>query len=445
MIGLEGANEMMSQGLARIRIAEAGKYVGQPVRIGGWLYNRRSSGKVVFLILRDGSGLLQCVGSVGDLGAERLDQASTLPQESSMWVTGTIRADARAPGGFEMSLTGFEVIQAAAADYPLTLKEHGVEFLMDNRHLWLRSPRQAAIMRIRADVISAARQHLDSRGLVLVDSPILTPASCEGTSTLFATDYFGEKAYLSQSGQLYNEASAMALGSVYCFGPTFRAEKSKTRRHLIEFWMLEPEMAFVEHQENMQVQEDLILAILDRVLTNRSAELALLERDVAVLQAVRSPFPRITYDEAAKILVRKGFEFAWGDDLGAPHETALAEEFDRPVFVTHYPTTIKAFYMQPDPERPEVVLCDDLLAPEGYGEIIGGSQRIHDPELMDQRVKEIGLPVESYRWYLDLRRYGSVPHSGFGLGIERAVAWICGLPHVRETVPFPRLLNRFYP
>jgi len=436
---------MMSQGLSRIRIAEAGKYVGQQVRIGGWLYNRRSSGKVVFLILRDGSGLLQCVGSVADLGAERLDQAATLPQESSMWVTGTIRADARAPGGFEMSLTGFEVIQAAAPDYPLTLKEHGVEFLMDNRHLWLRSPRQAAIMRIRADVISAARQHLDSRGLVLVDSPILTPASCEGTSTLFATDYFGEKAYLSQSGQLYNEASAMAMGSVYCFGPTFRAEKSKTRRHLIEFWMLEPEMAFVEHEENLQVQEDLILAILDRVLTHRSAELALLERDVAVLQAVRAPFPRITYDDAAKILVRKGFEFTWGDDLGAPHETALAEEFDRPVFVTHYPTAIKAFYMQPDPERPEVVLCDDLLAPEGYGEIIGGSQRIHDPELMDQRVKEIGLPVESYRWYLDLRRYGSVPHSGFGLGIERAVAWICKLPHVRETVPFPRLLNRIYP
>lgn len=435
----------MSVDLVNVRIGDAGRHAGARVRIGGWLYNKRSSGKVAFVILRDGTGLLQCVASVGDVGAEQFERLTALPQESSMWVTGVIRPDARAPGGVELSLDGFTVIQEAAADYPLSLKEHGVEFLMDNRHLWLRSPRQAAIMRIRAEIIAAARQHLDSRGLVLVDAPILTPASCEGTSTLFATDYFGETAYLSQSGQLYNEAAAMALGSVYCFGPTFRAEKSKTRRHLIEFWMLEPEMAFVEHAENVQVQEDLILAILDRVLTNRSAELKLLERDLAVLQAVRSPFPRITYDEAAAILRHKGFDFSWGDDLGAPHETALAEEFDRPVFVTHYPTAIKAFYMQPDPERPEVVLCDDLLAPEGYGEIIGGSQRIHDPALMDERVREIGLPVESYQWYLDLRRYGSVPHSGFGLGIERTVAWLCKLPHVRETVPFPRLLNRIYP
>lgn len=435
----------MSEVVRKIRIHDAGEHVGEQVRIGGWLYNKNRVGKVIFLVLRDGSGLMQCVGTLKDLGPDAFNQADTLPQESSLWVTGTIRADARQVGGFEMQLSSYQVIQAAAPDYPLSLKEHGTEFLMDNRHLWLRTPRQAAIMRVRAEVIAAAREHLDSRGLVLVDSPILTPASCEGTSTLFATDYFGEKAYLSQSGQLYNEASAMALGSVYCFGPTFRAEKSKTRRHLIEFWMLEPEMAFVEHEENLQVQEDLIMAIVDRCLTKRAAELALLERDTGVLAAVKSPFPRVTYDEAIQILNRKGFAFSWGDDLGAPHETALAEEFDRPVFVTHYPTRVKAFYMQPDPARPEVVLCDDLLAPEGYGEIIGGSQRIHDPALMDERVKEIGLPVEAYRWYLDLRRYGSVPHSGFGLGIERTVAWICKLPHVRETIPFPRLINRIYP
>lgn len=429
----------------RIRIAEARDHVGETVRIGGWVYNRRSSGKIVFLIVRDGSGLIQCVGSAGDIGQDKVVEADSLPQESSLWVIGTVRADARAPGGYELTLKGFEVIQPAASDYPLTLKEHGVEFLMDNRHLWLRTPRQAAIMRVRAEVISAAREHLDSRGFVLVDSPVLTPSACEGTSTLFATDYFGEKAYLSQSGQLYNEAAAMALGSVYCFSPAFRAEKSKTRRHLIEFWMLEPEMAFVEHEENMQVQEDLVMAIVDRVLTRRTAELEIVERDLSVLQAIKPPFPRITYDEAVQILAKKGFDFSWGDDLGAPHETALAEEFDRPVFVTRYPIGVKAFYMQPDPERPEVVLCDDMLAPEGYGEIIGGSQRIHDPELMDERVKEIGLPVEAYQWYLDLRRYGTVPHSGFGLGIERTVAWLCKLPHIRETVPFPRMLNRIYP
>lgn len=431
--------------LRRVRVAQLSSYEGQHVRLGGWLYNRRSGGKIVFLILRDGSGLVQCVGTAADLGRDQLDALDKLPQESSLWVSGTVREDPRAPGGYELTMTGWELIQEAAADYPLALKEHGVEFLMDHRHLWLRTPRQAAIMRVRAEVISAIREHLDGNGFVLVDSPVLTPAACEGTSTLFGTDYFGEQAYLTQSGQLYNEAAAMALGMVYCFGPAFRAEKSKTRRHLIEFWMVEPEMAFVEHAENIEIQEQLIAAIVDRVLTRRAPELQLLERDTTLLRNMVPPFPRVTYDDALAILERKGLELPWGEDLGSPHETALAEEFDRPVFVTHYPAKCKAFYMQPHPDRPEVVLCDDLLAPEGYGEIIGGSQRIHDPALMEQRVREIGLPVESYQWYMDLRRYGSVPHSGFGLGIERTVAWLCKLPHVRETVPFPRLLNRIYP
>jgi asparaginyl-tRNA synthetase len=431
--------------LPQVRIAEVSAYAGRMVRIPGWLYNRRSSGKVVFLIVRDGTGLLQCVGTAADLAPELMSLADTLPQESSLWVTGTVRVDPRAPGGYELGLHSLETVQAADPDYPLTLKEHGVEFLLDNRHLWLRTPRQAAIMRIRAEVIRASRDYLDDRGFVLVDAPVLTPAACEGTTTLFGTDYFGEKAYLTQSGQLYNEATAMALGRVYCFGPAFRAEKSKTRRHLIEFWMLEPEMAFVEHEENVQVQEGLVCAAVERVLSRRGAELEALDRKPEPLERVQPPFPRITYDEALDLLERKGLALPWGEDLGAPHETALAEAFDRPLFVTHYPATCKAFYMQPDPVRPDVVLCDDLLAPEGYGEIIGGSQRIHDPELMDRRVREIGLPVEAYRWYLDLRRYGSVPHSGFGMGIERLVAWICGLPHLREAVPFPRLINRIYP
>ena len=435
----------MSAHQKRVRIGEVAAYVGEEVRIGGWLHQKRRQGRIIFLVLRDGSGQLQCVVSATDVGAELFKLADSLSQETSLWVTGTVHPHPRLPGEFDLQLTGFEVIQMAAADYPLAPKEHGVEFLMDNRHLWLRTPRQAAIMRVRAEIIKAARDHLDSRGFLLVDAPVLTPAACEGTSTLFGTDYFGQQAFLTQSGQLYNEAAALALGMVYCFGPTFRAEKSKTRRHLIEFWMLEPEMAFVEHEENLQVQEDLICAIVDQVLSRRQSELKLLERDLAPLQAVRSPFPRVTYDEALDVLRRKGLELPWGEDLGAPHETALAEEFDRPVFVTHYPAKCKAFYMQPDPERPEVVLCADLLAPEGYGEIIGGSQRIHDPELMASRVAEIGLPVESYQWYMDLRNYGTVPHSGFGLGIERTVAWLCKLPHVREAVPFPRLLNRIYP
>jgi len=431
--------------MPRVRISGVKDYVGRTVRIAGWLYNRRSSGKVVFVIIRDGTGLLQCVGTASDLSPELIRQADGLPQESSLWVWGMIREDPRAPGGYELGLEGLEVIQPADPDYPLSLKEHGVEFLMDNRHLWLRTPRQAAIMRVRAEVIRACRDHLDAQGFLPVDAPVLTPSACEGTSTLFGTDYFGEQAYLTQSGQLYNEAAAMALGRVYCFGPTFRAEKSKTRRHLIEFWMLEPEMAFVEHEENMLIQEGLVCAAVARVLSRNLADLEELDRELAPLERVRSPFPRITYDEALELLARKGVPLPWGEDLGSPHETALAEEFDRPVFVTHYPAGCKAFYMQPDPRRPDVVLCDDLLAPEGYGEIIGGSQRIHDLELMDKRVREIGLPVEAYRWYMDLRRFGSVPHSGFGLGIERLVSWICRLPHVREAAPFPRLLNRIYP
>ncbi|MDP2872998.1 MAG: asparagine--tRNA ligase [Bacillota bacterium] len=428
-----------------IRIRDAGEHVGAPVRIGGWVYNRRSGGKVVFLILRDGSGLLQCVGSAKDMPAEAWDALGSLPQESSLWVCGTVRRDARAPGGYELALEDLSVIQAAQPDYPLALKEHGPEFLMDNRHLWLRSPRQAAVMRVRAEVVRACRDHLDSEGFLLMDAPVLTPAACEGTTTLFGTDYFGQQAFLTQSGQLYNEAAAMALGRVYCFGPAFRAEKSKTRRHLIEFWMLEPEMAFVEQEENMQVQERLITAIVERVLERQRGELELLERDVEPLLRVKPPFPRITYDSALEILQGKDLALPWGEDLGAPHEVVLAEEFGRPVFVTHYPAACKAFYMQPDPARPEVVLCADLLAPEGYGEIIGGSQRIHDPELMERKVREIGLPTEAYRWYMDLRRYGTVPHSGFGMGIERVVSWLCGLAHVREAIPFPRLLNRIYP
>ncbi len=428
-----------------IRISEAGGHVGRPVRIGGWVYNRRSSGKVAFLILRDGSGLIQCVGSVKETPPAAWDALQTLPQESSVWVTGIVREDARAPGGYELSLENLEVVQVAQPDYPLALKEHGPEFLMDNRHLWLRSPRQAAIMRVRAEVIRACRDHLDSRGFILMDAPVLTPAACEGTTTLFGTDYFGEQAYLTQSGQLYNEAAAMALGRVYCFGPAFRAEKSKTRRHLIEFWMIEPEMAFVEQEENMQVQEQLVTAIVQRVLERRRADLQLLERDTEPLERVKPPFPRVTYDKALEILEAKGLPLPWGEDLGAPHEVALGDEFGMPVFVTHYPAACKAFYMQPDPARPEVVLCADLLAPEGFGEMIGGSQRIHDPALMEAKVQEIGLPIQAYQWYMDLRRYGSVPHSGFGMGIERVVSWLCKLAHVREAVPFPRLLNRIYP
>ena len=425
-------------------VADVGRHVGREVTLKGWLYNKRSKGKLHFLLVRDGTGIIQAVVSKADVSPEAFAAADELTQESSLIVDGTVREDPRAPGGYELSVSDVRP-QQVAIDYPITPKEHGVDFLMSNRHLWLRSSRQHAILRIRAEVIRAIRQHLDDGGFVLVDAPILTPATCEGTTTLFETDYFGDKAYLTQSGQLYAEAAAMAFGKVYTLGPAFRAEKSKTRRHLMEFWMVEPEMAYFEHEDNLRVQEDLVSAVVQSVLRNRSAELETLRRDTSRLEKVEPPFPRISYDEALSILKRHGEDLPWGQDFGGGHETVLAEQFEKPVFVERFPSAIKPFYMQPDPDRPEVALCDDLLAPEGYGEIIGGSQRVHDLELLASRLAEHDLPVETYQWYLDLRRYGTVPHSGFGMGIERTVAWICGLEHVREAIPFPRMLYRMYP
>ncbi|MEB3101309.1 asparagine--tRNA ligase [Ferviditalea candida] len=428
----------------RCGIRDVYQFVGQPVRIGCWLYNKRSSGKIQFLQLRDGTGFIQAVAVRNEVGEEVWDAASKLTQESSLYVTGLVREDARSQSGYELTVQNVEIIQIAQ-DYPVTHKEHGVDFLMDHRHLWIRTPRQRAILAIRAEIVRAVQQFFDSHGFTLVDPPILTPSSCEGTTNLFHTKYFDEDAYLTQSGQLYMEAAAMALGRVYSFGPTFRAEKSKTRRHLIEFWMIEPEMAFVEHEESLRIQEQFVSHVVQSVLSNCEKELKVLDRDTAKLAHVKPPFPRITYDEAIQFLQDNGFDIAWGEDFGAPHETAIAEGYDKPVFITHYPTELKAFYMKPAPERPEVVLCADLIAPEGYGEIIGGSQRIDDPELMGQRFEAHQLSMEAYQWYLDLRKYGTVPHSGFGLGLERTVAWICGLEHVRETIPFPRLLYRLYP
>ncbi|MBC7082989.1 MAG: asparagine--tRNA ligase [Firmicutes bacterium] len=427
-----------------VHIAHIGEHEGKEVEIRGWLYNKRSSGSVLFLIIRDGTGFIQAVVVRGQVPDGDFAAADRLTQESSLVVRGVVRADRRAPGGYEISVSGLEPV-CIAEEYPISLKEHGVDFLMDHRHLWLRTPRQVAIMRVRNEVVKAIRDFLDEREFVLVDAPILTPSACEGTTTLFETDYFDTKAYLTQSGQLYMEAAAMALGKVYCFGPTFRAEKSKTRRHLTEFWMVEPEMAWVDLDGDMRLQEDLVSYVVRRVLERRAKDLATLGRDTSKLEKVEPPFPRITYDEACEILRRHGVDFEWGNDFGGGDETILAEEFDRPVFVHRYPTACKAFYMKPDPDRPEVCLSADLLAPEGYGEIIGGGQRIDDLDLLARRIGEHRLPAEAYRWYMDLRRYGSVPHSGFGLGIERTVAWICGLEHVRETIPFPRLLNRIYP
>lgn len=425
-------------------IGEVKHHVGESVTIGCWLHNKRSSGKIQFLQIRDGSGFMQAVVVKSEVGEEVWEAASKLTQESSLYVTGVVREDTRSKSGFELTVTGIEILQITE-EYPITPKEHGVDYLMDHRHLWIRSPRQRAILVIRAQIIQAVQQFFNERGFHLVDPPILTPSSCEGTTNLFHTKYFDEDAFLTQSGQLYMEAAAMALGRVYSFGPTFRAEKSKTRRHLIEFWMIEPEMTFVDHEENLRVQEQFVSHIVQSVLATCSRELETLERDTSKLEKVTGAFPRITYDEAVQFLKDKGFEFEWGEDFGAPHETAIAESYETPVFITHYPTEIKAFYMKPDPNRPEVVLCADMIAPEGYGEIIGGSQRIDDPELMEQRFNEHELSKEAYQWYLDLRKYGSVPHSGFGLGLERTVAWICGLDHVRETIPFPRLLYRLYP
>ena len=428
-----------------VRIQDVARHEGEQVTINGWLHNRRSSGKIHFLQLRDGSGFIQAVMSKAAVGEDAFKQADHLSQETSLSVTGTVRADSRAPGGFEIDASGLEV-HAGSVDYPITPKEHGVDYLLDRRHLWIRSPRQQAILRVRHEVINAVRDYFNSRDFVLCDTPIFTPAACEGTTTLFPVQYFEDTtAYLTQSGQLYNEANAMALGKVYCFGPTFRAEKSKTRRHLTEFWMVEPEMAYADLNDVIALAEGLVAEVVGRVLDKRRAELKVLERDTAKLETVKTPFPRLTYDEAAKILADKGLPFQYGGDLGGTDETVLSEQFDRPVAVTHYPAAVKAFYMKPDPAQPDKALCVDVLAPEGYGEIIGGGQRLDDYDLLLARIKEHGLPQEAFEWYLDLRRYGSVPHGGFGMGIERCVAWICGLEHVRETIPYPRMLYRLYP
>jgi len=425
-------------------IGQLHQYVGQSVWIGCWLNGKRSSGKIQFLQLRDGTGYIQGVVVKSEVTEASWEAAKSLTQESSLYVKGTIREEPRSASGYELTVEEIDVIQVTQ-DYPITPKEHGVDYLMDRRHLWLRAPKQRAVLVIRAEIIRAIQAFFDERGFTLVDPPILTPSSCEGTTNLFHTKYFDEDAYLTQSGQLYMEAAAMALGKVYSFGPTFRAEKSKTRRHLIEFWMIEPEMAFVDHEENLRVQEQFISYVVQSVISNCRSELETIGRDISKLEMIQAPFPRITYDEAVHVLQEQNLEIQWGEDFGAPHETAIAAAYDRPVFITHYPASFKAFYMKPDPTRPEVVLCADMIAPEGYGEIIGGSQRIDDPELLAERFAEHELSASAYQWYLDLRQYGTVPHSGFGLGLERTVAWICGLDHVRETIAFPRMLNRLYP
>jgi asparaginyl-tRNA synthetase len=426
-------------------ISQVSKYVGQEVTIGAWLANKRSSGKIAFLQLRDGSGFIQGVVVKEEVGEEIFQKAKSMTQETSLYVKGIVREDERSPFGYELTVTDVEII-SESIDFPITPKQHGTDFLMDNRHLWLRSKRQHAVMKIRNEIIRATYEFFHENGFTKVDPPILTGSAPEGTTELFATKYFDEDAYLSQSGQLYMEAAAMALGKVFSFGPTFRAEKSKTRRHLIEFWMIEPEMAFCDHEENLVVQENYVSYLVQSVLKNCQLELNTLGRDLSKLENIQAPFPRITYDDAIKLLHEKGFDdIEWGEDFGAPHETAIAESFDKPVFITHYPTKIKAFYMKPAADRDDVVLCADLIAPEGYGEIIGGSQRIDDLALLEERYKEHDLTSDAYKWYLELRKYGSVPHSGFGLGLERTVAWISGVEHVRETIPFPRLLNRLYP
>ena len=430
-----------------ITIEQAGKYDGQEVTIRGWLYNLRESGKLVFPIFRDGTGIIQGVCALKE-NPEAFTALKGLTQESSVIVTGKIRAEQRAPGGYEMGVSKIHVVQRVpeSTPFPIQLKEHGVDFLLDHRHLWMRTPRQTAILRIRAEAERAARELMDSQGYTLTDAPMFTPAACEGTSTLFEVNYIdNEKAYLTQSGQLYIEATAMALGKVYTFGPTFRAEKSKTRRHLTEFWMLEPEGAYVELDEAMALAEGLVSAIVQSVLKNKPRELETLKRDTTKLQNVKPPFPRISYEDAIKVLQKYGNPAKFGDDIGGDEETIIPNEFDRPVLVHRYPASIKAFYMQPDAERPDLALAFDMLAPEGYGEIIGGSQRIHDYDLLLKRLREHKLPEEAFRWYLDLRRYGSVPHSGFGMGLERTVAWICGAEHIREVIPFPRMLYRVYP
>jgi asparaginyl-tRNA synthetase len=434
-------------------ISEIGKHDGQSVTIRGWLYNLRESGKLLFPQFRDGSGIIQGVVPKNAVSPEVFEAIKTLTQESSVIVEGKVRADKRAPGGYELDVANVQVIQRVPESdpYPITPKDHGTEFLMEHRHLWVRSQRQASILRVRAEIIKAARDYFDENGFTLTDPPIITPAACEGTTTLFPVDYFDDQAFLTQSGQLYAEAMAMALGKVYSFGPTFRAEKSKTRRHLTEFWMVEPEVAYATLDDVMDIAEGLISFIVKRCLDRRRNDLQTIGRDISKLEKITPPFPRISYDDAVKNLQEghaKGAlesKFEWGGDLGSPDETYLSAQFEKPVMVHRYPAKVKAFYMEPDPQRPELALCVDVLAPEGYGEIIGGSQRMASHELLLQRIHEHGLPESAFKWYLDLRKFGTVPHGGFGMGIERAVAWICGLEHVRETIPFPRMLHRLYP
>lgn len=429
-----------------VYIEDIAAHDGQSVTIKGWLYNKRSSGKLHFLELRDGTGFMQAVMFKGDVSPELFDKTAHLRQEASVIVTGTVRADARAPFvPFEMGIEALEVVAQPTEEYPITHKEHGVAFLMDHRHLWLRTPRQVAIAKVRHQIISAIRDFFDGRKFRLVDAPIFTPSAAEGTSTLFETDYFNQKAYLTQSGQLYMEAAAMAFGKVYCFGPTFRAEKSKTRRHLTEFWMVEPEVAYLELDGVMQLAEDFVVHIVGRVLENCREDLKVLERDTAPLENIQGPFPRISYDEAVKIIREKGGEIADEDDFGAPHETILGKHFQRPVMVHRYPASVKAFYMARDPEDDSRALCVDMIAPEGFGEVIGGSEREWSTARLEQSIREHNLPMEAFEWYLDVRRYGSVPHGGFGLGLERTVAWMCGLHHVRETIAFPRLMDKLNP
>ncbi len=425
-------------------IEEIGRFVGQEVTLRGWLRSRRDSGKLHFLVLRDGTGDIQAVVSKAAVGDEQFAASARLTQESSVVVHGRVKAESRAPGGYELQVAALEPVQIAEP-FPIQPKDHGVGFLMEHRHLWLRSSHQHAILRIRHEIVRACRNFFDDRGFILVDSPIFTPNACEGTTTLFQTQYFDETAYLTQSGQLYSEATAAAFGKVYCFGPTFRAEKSKTRRHLMEFWMVEPEVAWAELADVMLLAEEFIEYVVARVLANRRAELLILGRDVTKLERVQAPFPRLTYEEAVSILQQKGNPIQLGDDFGGDEETILSKEFGRPIIVHRYPAAMKAFYMQNDPERPDLALCMDVLAPEGYGEIIGGGQRIHEYDKLLARIRAHKLPEDAFRWYLDLRKFGSVPHAGFGMGIERAVAWICGIEHVRETIPFPRMLYKLYP
>ena len=434
--------------MSEFTIAQAARFQGQQVTLRGWLYNLRESGKLLFPQFRDGTGIMQAVVSKADVSPEVWERATTLTQESSVIAHGTVRADKRAPGGYELVLNDLTVVQRVPTDqpYPISPKEHGVDFLMSQRHLWMRSAKQSALLRLRHEVIAAIRDFFDSNGFILTDAPILTPAACEGTTTLFELDYFDlGPAYLTQSGQLYIEATAAALGKVYCFGPTFRAEKSKTRRHLTEFWMVEPELSFATLDDLMKLGEDLVTHIVARVLERRRPELETLERDTSKLENVRPPFHRLSYDDALKLLHQKGSQLPWGEDLGGTDETFISQQFDKPVIVHRYPAKAKAFYMEPDPERPELALCMDMLAPDGYGEIIGGSQRIASYDLLLKRLRENNLPEDAFQWYLDLRRYGSVPHGGFGLGVERTVAWIAGISHIRETIPFPRMIYRIYP